>query len=139
VDDALREASAWHPVEVELARKFFALCRPTGTSRFSITALAGIIKDCCGAYVSYEAIFAAASGMRLRAEPVTGISSGRVGIHKGDIFLAADVLHDLALERGLDVSENVWFGWYHQRQLARFARQHRATLEEMLALAARRR
>jgi hypothetical protein len=132
VTDALREAGASYSAQVELARKFLALCRPTGSSRFSITALAGVIEDCCGANVSYEAIFAAARGMGLHAEPVTEISHGRVGIHRGDVFLAAEVLRELARERGLDVSENVWFGWYHERQLDRFARHHRTALESLL-------
>jgi hypothetical protein len=135
VNDALREAGASYSAQVELARKYLALCRPTGTSKFSITALAGIIKDCCGANVSHEAILAAARGMGLHAEPVTDISYGRVGIHQGDIFFAAEVLRELARERGIDVHENVWFGWYHERQLDRFARQYRTQLEGILELA----
>src|SRR6516225_952679 len=79
--DTTRISSA----QVELARKFLALWRPTLATRFPITGLAVIIEDACGASVSHKAILAAARRMGLRADPVTETSSRRVSVHWGDV------------------------------------------------------
>jgi len=115
--------------QVETARRFLALCAPISVGRFPSTGLSVIIEDACGLPASHNSVEVAAHQMGIRVE------RGRVAVNSRDVGIAAEVLHELALERGLDVIENVWFGAYQPREVARFARRHHAALTELLDFA----